>query len=109
MKLNNIKFKLIENKEGLASDETIMVFDCSDAPNKASYSGPNIEYGHAIVSTKNEQLIMLYLAISKSGEMSAGKAIVSLSKSSADKMEMQLDWTWLTGDLSSGISKWCEI
>ena len=51
MKLNNIKFKLLENNEGLAADDTVMVFDNSDAPNKASYSGPNIEYGHAIVSS----------------------------------------------------------
>ncbi len=87
----------------------MMVFDNTDSPYKANYTGPNIEYGHAIVSKENGKLTMLYHAISKNGELSAGKAIVSLSKDSSDKIEMQLDWNWLTGELSKGVSKWREI
>ncbi len=109
MDLKNTRLKLIENKEGLASDETIMVFDDSDSPYKATYSGPNIKYGHAIVSNIDGKLTMLYHAIAKTGELSAGKATVYLSKGRADAIEMQLDWQWLTGDLSAGISKWREV
>ncbi|MEH6455805.1 MAG: hypothetical protein V7749_05760 [Cocleimonas sp.] len=109
MKLSNRKFKLIENKKGLASGETIMVFDNTDLPYKAIYNGPNIEYGHVLVSLENENLTMLYHSLSRDGELSAGKATVTLSKINSGNLEMQLDWHWLTGNLSSGISKWCEI
>lgn len=109
MKLSNRKFKLIENKKGLAFGETIMVFDSTDSPYKAVYEGPNIDYGHALVSFENEKLTMLYHSLSLEGELSAGKATITLSKANSNNLEMQLDWHWLTGDLSSGISKWREI
>ena len=109
MNLSNKKFKLIENKEGLASDSTVMVFENSDLPYRANYTGPNIDYGHAIVSSEDGKLTMLYHALSKEGELSAGKATVNLNKVSSGNLEMQLDWHWLTGDLSSGISRWCEL
>ena len=109
MKLSNRKFKLIENKKGLASGDTIMAFDRTDLPCKAIYDGPNIVYGHALVSFENEKLTMLYHSLSCEGELSAGKAIITLSKNNSSNLEMQLDWHWLTGDLSNGISKWQEI
>jgi hypothetical protein len=109
MELSNRKFELIDNDTGLASAKTLMVFDSSSSPFKASYRGPNIEYGHAIVSIENDEVHMLYHSLSKNGDLSAGSAKVTLSESDFGNTEMTLNWHWLTGDLSSGISKWKEV
>mgnify|MGYP005989951659 CR=1 FL=1 len=109
MKLSNRKFELIENEAGLASEKTLMVFDNSSHPYKASYSGPNVKYGHIIVSTDKSETIMLYHSLSKDGDLAAGRAKVTLKEINSSTTEMQLHWHWLTGDLSSGISKWSEI
>ncbi len=109
MKLSNRKFKLIENQQGLASGDTIMVFDSTGLPYRAVYNGPNIEYGHALVSFEDEKLTMLYHSVSRKGELSSGKATITLSQNNSSNIEMQLDWQWLTGDLSNGISTWREI
>lgn len=109
MDLSNKRFALITNESGLAADETLMVFDSNTNPYTATYTGPNIEYGHAIASLENDELVMLYHAMSKDGKMSAGKATVSFALATASKTQMQLHWQWLTGDLSSGSSKWIEV
>ena len=109
MELSNKKFQLVENNEGLASEQTLMAFDSFDSPYRAIYHGSNIEFGHVVVSSENGALNMLYHSLSKEGELSAGKAIVTLTTVASGGTEMQLNWQWLTGDLSSGISKWREV
>jgi len=87
-----------------------MVFNHCTSPYEASYSGPNVSNGHALVFAKNDVLNMVYHAITSEGILVAGKAVVELTRaSSTNTLEMQLNWQWLTGDLSSGISKWIEI
>ena len=109
MNLSSKKFQLIENHDGLASNQTLMTFDSSEYPYKATYHGPNIEFGHAIAYSVNGALNMFYHSLSKQGDLSAGKAVVTLTKAASGDTEMQLDWQWLTGDLSSGISRWGEV
>ena len=62
-----------------------------------------------VVSTDNSETIMLYHSLSKDGGLAAGRALVTLTENNTCTTEMQLNWQWLTGDLSSGISKWSEV
>ena len=102
MRLNDTVFELIENSNGLADQTTSLVFSSETSPFTATYDGPNITYGHAIVQGRE----MLYHAVNNKGEMSAGRAQVSFETAEDGAVMMILDWQWLTGDLSSGQSLW---
>jgi len=108
MELTSKTFQLIENQDGLASSSTRMIFNSSNAPYEATYSGPNVSNGHVLVF-KNDTLDMVYHALTHEGKLVAGKAVVELTIEEPETLKMQLNWQWLTGDLTSGISRWIEI
>jgi len=108
MDLSNRKFELLENKDGLASSKTKMVFNKNSDPWEATFSGPNVFNGHVLVSKSGKQIDMIYHAQTPSGELVAGKAIVQLTKAEKNRFKMQLNWQWLTGDRSSGVSVWAD-
>lgn len=109
MNLSNKVFELVDNKDGLAASKTKMVFGTGNLPYKGTYTGENVEFGNVIVSSNNNEMNMLYHALTVDGELVAGKALVHLSVEVSNKLKMQLNWQWLTGDLSSGTSYWLEV
>lgn len=109
MNLSNKVFELVDNKDGLAGNKTKMVFDSASNPYKATYTGENIQCGNVLVTSNNKEMNMIYHALTGHGELVAGKAIVHLSVGGSNKLKMELNWQWLTGDLSSGTSQWVEI
>jgi hypothetical protein len=110
MDISNKVFELIENSDGHASAKTIMRFSKQAEPYLAAYSGPNTVHGQVIVRTSKDGLTeMLYQSLTTNDELVAGRAQVSLSENESGKLVMQLNWQWLTGILSNGISVWNEI
>lgn len=107
MDLSNRTFKLVENTDGLAASDTLISFAAGDNPFRGTYKGPNIVYGQVLVLDLGGAPRMLYQALTISGELVAGKAEVSFSDQ--NPLCMQLNWQWLTGDLSSGSSNWIEV
>lgn len=97
-------FELIENRDGYALGSTRMQFQSGVNPVRATYSGPNVVYGEAIVCGED----MLYHALNSEGQMSAGRANIVIQKSSG-VLEMVLQWHWLTGEQTGGISKWRQV
>lgn len=108
MNLKNKIFDLIENQDGLAESHTRMIFNGNSLPFQATYSGPNVSNGHVLVSSDaNNNLNMVYHALVNDGSLVAGKADISFS-TIENILTMKLNWQWLTGDLSSGVSMWKE-
>lgn len=107
MDLSKRTFELIENANGLAASETRISFAAGSSPFRGTYQGPNIIYGQVMVSDVDGTSRMLYHALTASGELVAGKADVFFSDQAP--LRMQLNWQWLTGDLSSGTSNWIEV
>lgn len=109
MDLSNKHFELVENSDGHASAKTMMKFSDHADPFLATYTGPNTIYGQVIVRTsKTGDFEMLYQSLTTEGELVAGQAQVTLTENENHKTVMQLNWQWLTGDLSNGISVWHE-
>ena len=108
MNLSNKTFDLIENNTGLAASQTRMIFNHHSDPFEATYTGPNVSNGHVLVSRKKDKFDMIYHALSAEGLLVAGKADVSFSTNDGNLI-MQLNWQWLTDDLSSGVSLWTEV
>jgi hypothetical protein len=110
MNFSNKNFELVENSDGHASAKTIMKFSDHSEPFLATYTGHNTIYGQVIVRTsKSGDLEMLYQSLTTEGELTAGRALVTLIENENHKTVMQLDWQWLTGSLTRGISIWHEV
>jgi len=109
MDLRDKVFDLVENENGLAESTTRMVFKNCTNPYEATYSGPNISNGHVLVSNLNDILSMIYHAYTNEGDLVAGKASVTLNEIAPGKLSMQLNWQWLTGNLTSGTSNWIQV
>ena len=108
MLLCNKAFELIQNDKGLAENSTRMIFNHTSNPYEATYSGPNVSNGHVLIFNNDENLNMVYHALTSEGQLVAGKATVNLAYTDDNRLKMELNWQWLTGDQSSGISKWIE-
>ena len=99
-------FQLIENPDGHAIGDTVMTFADSASPWIASYNGPNIVIGQVMLHDQ----IMHYQALDTSGEFCAGRAKVSyLVANGNSPAQMILNWQWLTGDRSKGVSRWRKL
>lgn len=110
MNLSNRQFELGENSDGHASAKTIMKFSEQVEPFIGTYTGPNTLYGQVIVKTSpTGSTEMIYQSLTSEGELVAGHAQVTLIEVETKPATMQLNWQWMTGSLSSGISIWQEI
>ena len=110
MTLNNKKFKVKENKQGLSSSETIFHYSQTDEIITANYAGGKIKLGSIIGKQISENEIeLLYHCITNDGALLAGKSNGVISKNEEDLLEIKLDWNWLNGDQSSGKSHYIEI
>lgn len=97
--LRDQTYELIENADGHAEGKTRLAFSNSETVN-ATYTGPNVVFGNAIV----HEAEMVYQALTVEGELNAGRATISIEDGI-----LVLHWTWLTGDRSSGVSRWRKI
>lgn len=77
-----------------------MIFEDDHHPFRATYSGPNVTFGHVLV----EDMKMIYHSRNTDGSLSAGIADITTNQTG-----MILQWRWLTGGSSSGTSIWERI
>ncbi|MDH3494530.1 MAG: hypothetical protein OEM82_13320 [Acidobacteriota bacterium] len=108
MNIAERSFELIENNDGPAAGRTVMKFGRRTEPCRATYSGPNVRFGHALVEEVEGEARMVYHALTDEGALVAGKARVSFFEADDGSIEMHLRWKWLDGE-GGGISKWREI
>jgi len=109
MRLSDRSFELVENADGHAAGQTVMTFHPGTEPCRATYSGPNVRFGHALVEKINGEARMVYHALTDEGELVAGKARVFFFEADDGSIEMHLRWQWLNSDAGGGISKWREL
>ncbi len=112
MKYNfdNKTFILIDNSNnGTVSNEAVFRYKQIDNLVTADYSGGTIKHGRIIAKLVDDHLEMLYHCLTTDDVLKAGSAIAQITLSESNKMKLQLNWRWLTGDLSSGTSEYIEI
>ena len=110
MNLANRYFELVENPGGHAGAKTVMKFSEHVEPLLGTYIGPNTIHGQVLVKTSSSgSTEMLYQSLTSDGELVAGRAEVSLIEKETTPATMKLNWQWLTGSPTSGISIWREI
>ena len=109
MTLAGKTFRAIANStNGTISTDTTMTFVSEDERGVLGvYAGGTIRTGQVLARGKDDgTLEMLYQCVTLSNELKAGRAIARFSLMPDQMLCMHLDWQWLTGDQSEGVSEW---
>lgn len=108
MQLAGKTFRAITNTaSGTINTQTTLTFVSEDGPLLGVYSGGTVECGNVIARRTSESSIeMLYQCLTVAGELQAGRAAGKFELGADQRLHMQLDWHWLTGDQSKGQSEW---
>jgi hypothetical protein len=109
MTLAGKTFRAIANSSnGTISTDTTMTFVSEDERGiLAVYAGGTIRTGQVVARRKDDSTVeMLYQCVTLSHELKAGRALARFSHTPEKKLCMHLDWQWLTGDQSGGVSEW---
>lgn len=110
MTLDNKKFKVKENQQGISSSKTIFHYAQTDEIITANYAGGKIKSGSIIGKQISEnQIELLYHCLTNDGELLAGRSSGTVTKNENDLLEINFDWKWLNGDQSSGKSHYIEM
>jgi len=64
----------------------------------ADYSGGTVIKGSLVGQLIASELLMLYHCITTSNELKAGKATAQLTTNSDGRIELHLQWEWLTSE-----------
>ena len=108
--LNDKKFTIQQNSEnGEVSNQTVFAFVQIDKFVSGSYSGGRILKGQLIGIMSETNLKLNYQCITEEQVLKSGSAQVSLAKDNQGLIKMEMDWTWLSGDVGSGKSSYVEI
>jgi len=92
------------------NNKTVFHYFQNDNIITAKYKGGAILEGYILGKLTNVSKIeLLYHCITKKGELKAGQSFGNISKDSNGKLKLKMDWNWLNGDLSGGISEYIEI
>lgn len=107
---NNKTFALIDNSNnGEVNTETTFEYQQNGDLVSADYKGGTVKYGKIIALLEDDKLNMVYQCITTDNELKAGKAIATITFSKNNKLKLNLDWQWLTGERDSGNSEYIEL
>jgi hypothetical protein len=102
-------FRAIANSStGTINTDTTMTFVSDDERGILGvYAGGTIRIGQVVARRKDHCTVeMLYQCVTVSDELKAGRALARFSDTPDKTLCMHLDWQWLTGDQSGGVSEW---
>ena len=104
------RFALVNNgAAGEVGQETIFDYQQEGDLVTADYTGGTIRCGKIVGRLEGSRLFLLYQCLTTDGELKAGKAMAVISMTAEDKMKLNLDWQWLTGEQQQGRSEYIEI
>ena len=109
MTLAGKTFRAIANSSNgtIGTDTTMTFVSDDDRGILGVYAGGTIRTGQVVARRKDDGTVeMLYQCVTVSDELKAGRALARFSQSPDKTLCMHLDWQWLTGDQSGGVSEW---
>ncbi len=109
MNLAGKTFRAIANSSNgtITTDTTMTFVSESEQGIVGVYAGSTIKTGQVVARRKNDGTVeMLYQCVTVADELKAGRAVARFSHATDETLRMHLDWRWLTGDRSVGVSEW---
>ncbi|PWL40498.1 hypothetical protein DKG77_01700 [Flagellimonas aquimarina] len=110
MNLNNKRFVTLNNRKGLASNETVFQYYQNGKTITGSYKGGAIVEGLIVGKQIGDNKIqLLYQCLTDQGELKAGQSTGIVLKNAENKLELKFEWNWINGTLTAGHSEYIEI
>ncbi|MDI9311179.1 MAG: hypothetical protein QM535_13310 [Limnohabitans sp.] len=107
---NNKVFVLLHNTaNGTTNEETKFYYKQTDDLVTADFYGGTVKYGKIIAIHKGDNLEMVYQMLTSTNELKSGKAIANIVFNENEKIELHLNWEWLTTSENKGNSIYKEI
>lgn len=108
--LHDRRFIATDNPHGVSGADTVFHYRVDGPVITATYRGGRIREGQIIgQATSADTVALLYHCFTQDGELLAGQAMGRVSVGEAGRVELDLDWSWLTGDRSGGHSHYVEL
>jgi len=106
---NDKTFRLLDNSaNGIANKETVFKYKQVDDLVSGDYFGGEIYLGNIMGVVEGATLNMVYQCITAEKELKAGEAKAEISFTDKGKMKLKVDWRWLNGEQSQGVSEYIE-
>ena len=111
MNYNNKKFRVVQNADnGETSKETIFTYKQKGAILTSEYKGGQIVKGHLIgLVDEYGNIEMRYHQVNLKGELMTGICYSKPEIAANGKITLYENWTWTSGDKTSGTSVLEEV
>lgn len=106
---NNKIFYLKNNSSnGTSNNDTTFHYQQNENIVTATFSGGSVLQGNIIALHKGNYLEMIYQMVTTTDELKSGKAIAKISIDENGKIQLNLNWVWLTESENKGTSTYIE-
>lgn len=93
---------------GTTNMETVFNYKQEGDLVTADFSGGSIKYGKIIALHKGDYLDMIYQMFTSTNELKSGKATAQIAVNETGKIQLHLNWEWLSGSNNKGTSTYVE-
>lgn len=108
-RLHDRRFIASENPHGVSDRETVFHYRLEAGVVTGTYAGGRIRTGHLVGRARsNETVELLYHCVTTDGELMAGRSRGRLSLDERDRLRLDFEWRWLTGE-GGGRSRYVEL
>jgi hypothetical protein len=109
-RLNNRRFTVANNNQGLSGDGTIFLYHVVDDAIHGSYEGGRIRFGQQVGRvTAPDTIELLFQCVTVDGEMLAGWSRGKVGIDQNGRTTLSFVWGWLSGATGGGESSYVEL
>lgn len=102
-------FHLLANTgNGTSNTDTVFHYRQEGDLVTARFAGGSVLHGTIIALHKGDYLDMIYQLVTIDHELRSGKALAAISTTTEGKIQLNLNWEWLTGSDNKGTSAYLE-
>lgn len=109
-RLNNRRFRVAHNSQGLSGADTIFHYHVGDDAIWGTYQGGRIRMGSQVGRVTGPDTIeLLYHCLTTDGEILAGWSRGTVGADHAGRTTLAFVWGWLSGATGGGESNYVEL
>ncbi|MNJ20880.1 hypothetical protein D3C77_152220 [compost metagenome] len=109
-RLNNRKFAVADNAQGLSDARTVFHYQVEDEAIWGTYQGGHIRTGNQVGRATGPNTIeLLFQCLTTEGELLSGWSRGTLGVDHAGRTTLSFVWGWLSGATGGGESSYVEL
>ena len=96
------------SRNGTSNSDTVFHYQQNANIVTAKFGGGNVICGTIIALHRGDHLDMIYQMLTATDELKSGKAVAKIVSTANEKIQLELDWEWLTDSGNKGTSVYLE-